>query len=95
MEKEFSLPSKENGETSFNDEDAKVNTSINIPNNIYFVVQNNKSKKQLDGLSWDKAFNSIQQAIDTAAKSGGGQIWVAKGTYYPSIDKKIPKGVKL
>ncbi|MBY7734248.1 hypothetical protein [Francisella philomiragia] len=91
MEKEFPLPKKENGKVSFKDENAKVNTNLNIPNNIYYVVQNNKSKKQLDGLSWDKAFNSIQRAIDAATKNGGGEIWVAEGIYYPDINKKSPR----
>lgn len=43
-------------------------------------MRNNKSKKQPDRLSWQKAFNSLQQAIDTVSENGGGEIWVAKGT---------------
>ncbi|MFV9972159.1 MAG: hypothetical protein AB8V06_03680 [Francisella endosymbiont of Hyalomma asiaticum] len=50
------------------------NTNVNILNNVYYVTLNNKSKKQLDKLSWQKAFNSLQQAIDTVSENGGGEI---------------------
>lgn len=41
-----------------------------------------------DGLSWASAFVSLQSAISLAMKcSVIGQIWVAKGTYYPTADE--------
>lgn len=40
------------------------------------------------GLSWSDAFTSLQPALALAAKcSSITQIWVAKGTYYPSTDE--------
>lgn len=40
------------------------------------------------GTSWQNAFprDSLQSAINTLAKEGGGQVWVAAGTYYPTQD---------
>jgi len=46
---------------------------------VYYVNVNNTSGG--DGLSWDTAYSDIQDAIDTAYSSGGGDVWVAKGTY--------------
>ena len=34
-----------------------------------------------DGSSWDNAFTTIQPAIDAAFPAGGGEVWVAEGTY--------------
>lgn len=34
-----------------------------------------------DGSSWASAMCTIQPAIDAAAAAGGGQVWVAEGTY--------------
>lgn len=40
-----------------------------------------------DGTSWANAYpaNFIQSAIDDMANAGGGQVWVASGTYYPTV----------
>lgn len=35
-----------------------------------------------DGSSWDKAFNSLAKALESS--NANCEIWVAKGTYYPS-----------
>ncbi len=43
-----------------------------------------------NGTTWQNAFTSLQAAIE-AAICGGKQIWVAKGTYYPSA---IPGGCR-
>ena len=34
-----------------------------------------------NGTSWDNAFTVIQPAIDAAFTAGGGEVWVAEGTY--------------
>lgn len=38
------------------------------------------------GTSWDDSFGSLQTAVDTVAESGGGEIWVAAGTYTSLTD---------
>ena len=39
-----------------------------------------------DGSSWEKAYTNVQTALINAASNGGGEIWVAKGVYYPDED---------
>lgn len=34
-----------------------------------------------DGRSWDTAFRGIQSGVDAASADGGGEVWVAGGTY--------------
>ena len=66
-------------------------------NLIYVNASDNKGP--FDGKSWSTAFKDLQDAIKTS--SAGDQIWVAKGTYYPteSDDRDIffslKEGVKL
>jgi len=43
-----------------------------------------------DGVSWNTAYSSIQDALAVAAK--GDEIWVAKGIYYPDIGLGQTKG---
>ncbi|NLN94396.1 MAG: DUF11 domain-containing protein [Candidatus Hydrogenedens sp.] len=38
-----------------------------------------------DGRSWATAYPDLQSAVDAAFASGGGEIWVAKGTYKSSL----------
>jgi len=42
----------------------------------------------LDGTSWANAYSGsmLQNAINTLSEAGGGQIWIAAGTYYPTQD---------
>lgn len=57
------------------------------------------SRSNTDGSSWQRAFPDLQQALKVA--KAGDSIWVAKGTYYPtmgldrSISFNIPNGVSL
>jgi SprB repeat/Secretion system C-terminal sorting domain len=37
-----------------------------------------------NGTSWANAFTSLQPAIDAVETLGGGQVWVASGTYKPT-----------
>lgn len=52
-----------------------------------------------DGLSWTSAFSDLQQALSIA--QSGDSIWIAKGTYKPTLDNDrwksfvLPSGVML
>lgn len=37
-----------------------------------------------DGRSWATALATVQEGIDQAARAGGGEVWVAAGTYKPT-----------
>ena len=62
-------------------------TSSLFASETLFVKPNNLAIQ--DGLSWSSAFSSIQDALSQAQP--GQDIWVAKGTYYPTqnLDRKI------
>ena len=45
----------------------------------YYVVPNGAGNK--DGTSWANAYADVQTAIDSAYNAGGGEVWIAKGTY--------------
>ncbi|NJL35076.1 MAG: hypothetical protein HC893_15990 [Chloroflexaceae bacterium] len=66
---------------------AIVAPSLHIPaafaqaNTIYYVDATNGSDSNSGTGSWNNAFATVQTAL--AAVNGGGQIWVARGTYYP------------
>ena len=47
---------------------------------IRYVDKDNTSDTET-GLTWDTAFTTIQPAIDAAYNAGGGEVWVAEGTY--------------
>ena len=46
----------------------------------WFVDGDNVSGVE-DGTSWPTAFTTIQVAVNTAYEAGGGEVWVAEGTY--------------
>ncbi len=63
---------------------------------VWYVDKDNASEAP-DGKTWETAFTTIQTAIDTAFADGGGEVWVAEGTYgevrtsyphdaYPDVD---------
>jgi predicted outer membrane repeat protein len=39
-----------------------------------------------DGASWASAYTTVQAGIDAASSAGGGDVWVAEGTYRPTTD---------
>ena len=45
----------------------------------YYVVPNGAGSK--NGTSWANAYADVQTAIDRASSDGGGEVWIAKGTY--------------
>ena len=42
-----------------------------------------------DGSSWERAKRTVQAGIDAAAGSGGGDVWVAAGTYTELITMRL------
>ena len=49
-----------------------------------------------DGRDWATAFATVQQGIDAAAGLGGGEVWVARGTYPPTAgtDRGVSIGLR-
>lgn len=45
----------------------------------YYVVPGGAGSK--NGTSWANAYADVQTAIDSASSAGGGEVWIAKGTY--------------
>ena len=45
----------------------------------YYVVPGGAGSK--NGTSWANAYADVQTAIDAAESAGGGEVWIAKGTY--------------
>lgn len=68
--------------------------------NIYYVNSRFKGSKQT-GADWTQPFRSLQEAIDKAEASGGGEVWVRAGTYTPHSNKnrdcsfRLPSSVHL
>jgi hypothetical protein len=50
-----------------------------MPVVVYVDESNTRSNR--DGTTWEGAFKTLQLAIDWAASFGGGEVWVAEGTY--------------
>ncbi len=48
-----------------------------------------------DGQSWATAYKTIQAAIDDAAMTAGGEVWVKRGTYTVSGPVYVDKAIKL
>ncbi len=42
-----------------------------------------------DGLTWATAYDTIQEAIDTALSAGAGEVWVAEGTYTATTEPVV------
>ena len=55
--------------------------------NIKYVSQNSSSS----GISWSLPSGDLQKAVDEVHKEGGGEVWVSKGVYYPSLGEKRNK----
>ncbi|MFM1920923.1 MAG: hypothetical protein RLZZ303_2557 [Candidatus Hydrogenedentota bacterium] len=50
------------------------------PGDVFYVSAANDTGNE-DGLSWDTAFTRIEQGIERARASFGGEVWVARGFY--------------
>ena len=46
---------------------------------VFYVTETGAGNK--DGSSWANAYADVQTAIDAAESAGGGEVWIAKGTY--------------
>lgn len=49
------------------------------------VIYVNAAASGGDGSSWTQAYNNLQSALTAASSLSGVQIWVAKGTYKPTL----------
>jgi predicted outer membrane repeat protein len=58
--------------------------NVETPARLYVNAANTNTTK--DGLSWATAFDNLQSAL-SACKTSGAEIWVARGTYKPSVDR--------
>ena len=65
-----------------------VTASTNAPPEKVFYVNSKFQGAKADGNSWLSAFNSLQQALNAAARAGGGEIWVKSGIYTPDGDDR-------
>ena len=46
-----------------------------------------KAHGRSTGISWQLAMGDLQKAIDQVSLAGGGEVWVAAGSYYPTNSK--------
>ena len=56
---------------------------------VFFVNKQSTAVAE-DGLTWDTAFDTIQEGIDAARQAFGGEVWVSRGTY--SEERDNPTG---
>jgi len=79
--------------------DDVYNKIENIVVKTKIIYVNELATGNNDGSSWDNAFSDLNDALNIAKY--GDEIWVAKGTYYPTdtldrtISFEIPSGVKI
>ena len=60
---------------------------------VIFVDKDNAGAE--DGFSWATAFNTIQEGIDRSFLMGGGEVWVAEGTYTSAADPVVAMEQKV
>ena len=59
----------------------------------YYVVPGGAGSK--NGTSWANAFADVQTAIDSASSDGGGEVWIAKGTYKHGSEMTMKNNVAI
>jgi parallel beta-helix repeat protein len=70
------------------DEVAEVNTPVCFWNQIIYVDHNATGLN--NGLTWEHAYLDLQDALERAAIEVNSEIWVAAGTYKPSVPSGSP-----
>jgi hypothetical protein len=62
-----------------------------------YYVNGESSAANPDGRSWESAYADLQSAVDAAFAAGGGEVWVAAGTYTATTDPVLTmkEGVAL
>ena len=59
----------------------------------YYVVPGGAGNK--NGTSWANAYADVQTAIDSASSAGGGEVWIAKGTYKHGSEMTMKNNVAI
>ena len=59
----------------------------------YYVVPGGAGNK--NGISWANAYADVQTAIDKASSAGGGEVWIAKGTYKHGSEMTMKNNVAI
>ncbi len=59
----------------------------------YYVVPGGAGNK--NGTSWANAYADVQTAINRASSDGGGEVWIAKGTYKHGSAMKMKNNVAI
>jgi len=65
-----------------------------------YYVDGSFQREHSSGESWSSAFSSVQEAINAASATGGGEIWIKTGVYKPSgiwraATFRLDSGIKL
>lgn len=76
--------SRQKGQQGFGT-DNTLSKTANIPQQVIYVDTDAKGG---NGTSWPDAYNNLQDAINKAYSSGGGEVWVAAGEYKPTATTK-------
>jgi hypothetical protein len=63
-------------------------TTVSATDDIYRVKADSIAASP-DGESWDTAFRYIQDGVEAAFAAGGGDVWVAAGTYVSSTNPRV------
>ena len=59
----------------------------------YYVVPGGAGSR--NGTSWANAYADVQTAINKAYNAGGGEVWIAKGTYKHGSAMTMKNGVAI
>ncbi|MFQ5809036.1 MAG: right-handed parallel beta-helix repeat-containing protein, partial [Armatimonadota bacterium] len=54
------------------------------PTGAVVYVSAQRAASSGDGRAWATAYGTVQEGIDAARRAGGGEVWVAAGTYRPT-----------